>query len=230
MNDAGRCVCPEGTTFRNGQCSGGGGTVTPIPPVKQCTLLPGQIRTEDGRCICPRGTELINGECVKDEPPAAVQAAAGPDPAGERPLRLPARYKPHPGRVPQGPAAAVQAAAGPDPARERPLRLPAWYKPDPGRVPQAAGGMPEGPGAGQERPVRDHSAATLPARYGRYAAELPEASAPADQPGPAAAAAAAPAEQQQHPGTVSLLQNEKTPPVRRRGFYSGIRLPGFLGN
>ena len=21
MNDAGRCVCPEGTTFRNGQCS-----------------------------------------------------------------------------------------------------------------------------------------------------------------------------------------------------------------
>jgi nitrite reductase/ring-hydroxylating ferredoxin subunit len=69
MNAAGRCACPEGTTFRNGQCSTvGGGTVTPTPPT-QCTLLPGQIRTEDGRCICPRGTELVNRRCVKDEPP-----------------------------------------------------------------------------------------------------------------------------------------------------------------
>ncbi|OWK20312.1 hypothetical protein AJ88_33010 [Mesorhizobium amorphae CCBAU 01583] len=64
MNDAGRCVCPPGTTFRNGQCSPGGGVITDPKP-KPCVLLKGQIRTEDGRCICPRGTELENGACVK---------------------------------------------------------------------------------------------------------------------------------------------------------------------
>ncbi|RWQ41524.1 MAG: hypothetical protein EOS21_13135 [Mesorhizobium sp.] len=75
MNDAGRCVCPEGTTFRNGQCSSGGGTVI-IPKPKdpqRCVLLKGQIRTSDGRCICPRGTELENRRCVStDEPPARL--------------------------------------------------------------------------------------------------------------------------------------------------------------
>jgi hypothetical protein len=72
MNDAGNCVCPPGTTFRNGQCSSGGGTViVPVPlPPKRCVLLEGQIRTEDGRCVCPRGTELDNGKCVStDQPP-----------------------------------------------------------------------------------------------------------------------------------------------------------------
>ncbi|CCV10250.1 conserved exported hypothetical protein [Mesorhizobium sp. STM 4661] len=72
MNDAGRCVCPQGTSFRNGQCSSGGGTVI-IPKPKdpqRCVLLKGQIRTEDGRCICPRGTALENGRCVStDQPP-----------------------------------------------------------------------------------------------------------------------------------------------------------------
>jgi hypothetical protein len=72
MNDAGNCVCPAGTIFRNGQCSSGGGTVI-IPKPKdpqRCVLLKGQIRTSDGRCICPRGTELENGRCVStDEPP-----------------------------------------------------------------------------------------------------------------------------------------------------------------
>ena len=60
MNAEGRCVCPEGTTFRNGQCRPAGGEPPPPPPpppVEECKLLPGQIRTEDGRCICPRGTE-----------------------------------------------------------------------------------------------------------------------------------------------------------------------------
>ena len=33
MNDAGRCVCPEGTTFRNGQCVGGG--EPPPPPIRR---------------------------------------------------------------------------------------------------------------------------------------------------------------------------------------------------
>lgn len=65
MNDAGRCVCPEGTTFRNGQCSPGGGVILPPKEPKPCVLLKGQIRTEDGRCICPRGTELENRACVK---------------------------------------------------------------------------------------------------------------------------------------------------------------------
>ncbi|MER8694659.1 DUF11 domain-containing protein [Mesorhizobium opportunistum] len=70
MNDAGRCVCPEGTTFRNGQCTGGGTNVLPTPPPpKRCVLLEGQIRTEDGRCVCPRGTALENGKCVRTDKP-----------------------------------------------------------------------------------------------------------------------------------------------------------------
>ena len=71
MNADGRCVCPEGTTFRNGQCRPVGGEPPPPPPplVEECKLLPGQIRTESGRCICPRGTELVKRRCVKDEPP-----------------------------------------------------------------------------------------------------------------------------------------------------------------
>ncbi|MBZ9680898.1 MULTISPECIES: DUF11 domain-containing protein [unclassified Mesorhizobium] len=69
MNDAGRCVCPEGTTFRNGQCTGGGTNLLPLPPPPRCVLLEGQIRTEDGRCVCPRGTELQNGKCVGTDKP-----------------------------------------------------------------------------------------------------------------------------------------------------------------
>lgn len=65
MNDAGRCVCPEGTTYRNGQCTGDGVIIEPKPKPKPCVLLKGQIRTEDGRCVCPRGTELENGACVR---------------------------------------------------------------------------------------------------------------------------------------------------------------------
>ena len=70
MNDAGRCVCPEGTAFRNGQCVGGTTTVPiPQPRPDRCTLLPGQIRTKDGQCVCPQGTNLRNGRCVSDTPP-----------------------------------------------------------------------------------------------------------------------------------------------------------------
>ena len=69
LNDAGRCVCPEGTTFRNGQCSPDGGVIIPPNEPKPCVLLKGQIRTEDGRCICPRGTSLKNGACVKTDKP-----------------------------------------------------------------------------------------------------------------------------------------------------------------
>ncbi|MEW9834721.1 hypothetical protein [Mesorhizobium marinum] len=73
MNDAGRCVCPQGTTYRNGQCRPvDDGTPPPPPPppppVEECRLLPGQIRTQDGRCVCPRGTSLVRGECRRDEP------------------------------------------------------------------------------------------------------------------------------------------------------------------
>lgn len=69
MNDAGRCVCPEGTTYRNGQCSPGGGIVPKPEQPKRCVLLEGQIRTEDGRCVCPRGTGLENGRCVRTDRP-----------------------------------------------------------------------------------------------------------------------------------------------------------------
>ncbi|MFD2054020.1 hypothetical protein ACFSQT_13235 [Mesorhizobium calcicola] len=68
MNDAGRCVCPQGTTFRNGQCSPDGGVIVEPKP-RPCVLLEGQIRTEDGRCVCPRGTGLENGRCVKTDKP-----------------------------------------------------------------------------------------------------------------------------------------------------------------
>src|SRR6185312_8384911 len=66
MNAAGNCVCPQGTTFRNGQCSDG----QPRKPDKpeeprQCVLLKGQIRTASGDCVCPRGTELVNGACAQ---------------------------------------------------------------------------------------------------------------------------------------------------------------------
>ncbi|TJW58154.1 MAG: hypothetical protein E5X43_39395, partial [Mesorhizobium sp.] len=36
MNDAGRCVCPQGTTFRNGQCSSDGGKVIIPKPKERC--------------------------------------------------------------------------------------------------------------------------------------------------------------------------------------------------
>ncbi|WP_244468012.1 DUF11 domain-containing protein [Nitratireductor soli] len=86
LNSDGRCVCPEGTTFRNGQCSGDSATPIPTPrprprpqpeperpqpekprPQAECRLLPGQIRTRDGQCVCPRGTRLVAGACRKPQ-------------------------------------------------------------------------------------------------------------------------------------------------------------------
>jgi hypothetical protein len=67
MNDAGRCQCPPETRFRNGRCTG---HEKPRRPVRHCTLLPGQIRTDDGRCVCPRGTKLGRKGCFKPKPPA----------------------------------------------------------------------------------------------------------------------------------------------------------------
>jgi hypothetical protein len=73
LNADDRCVCPEGTTFRNGKCVADGGTIEPKPPVRLCKLLPGQIRTTDGRCVCPKGTELKDGACRKIEQPPVRQ-------------------------------------------------------------------------------------------------------------------------------------------------------------
>jgi hypothetical protein len=73
MNEAGRCVCPEGTTFRNGQCSAPGRKTDEPKPQdepRQCTLLPGQVRTSDGRCICPDGTPLGANGCYTPPPPS----------------------------------------------------------------------------------------------------------------------------------------------------------------
>jgi hypothetical protein len=74
LNANGRCVCPEGSTFRNGKCTGQGGTPAPRPQSEpeQCTLLPGMIRTKNGNCVCPKGTELKSGACrkiVTEQPP-----------------------------------------------------------------------------------------------------------------------------------------------------------------
>ena len=78
LNSAGRCACPEGATFRNGQCSSGGGKLLPLPVPPRCVLLQGQIRTEDGRCVCPRGSELENGRCVQSEQPQQPQCTLRP--------------------------------------------------------------------------------------------------------------------------------------------------------
>ncbi|MBZ9806977.1 DUF11 domain-containing protein [Mesorhizobium sp. BR1-1-9] len=83
MNDAGRCACPQGTTYRNGQCSSGGVAIPPKEP-KRCVLLEGQIRTEDGRCVCPRGTELENGACVKISRPGCTISGSVPTSDGDR--------------------------------------------------------------------------------------------------------------------------------------------------
>ena len=144
MNAEGRCVCPEGTTFRNGQCRPDGGEPPPPPPpppppVEECKLLPGQIRTEDGRCICPRGTDLSERPLREGRASArAVQAPARPDQARERPLRLPAWHQPH-----QGSSAArieVQCKLLPGQITHagRPLCLPARNPPRQGRVPQGS--------------------------------------------------------------------------------------------
>ena len=91
MNDAGRCVCPEGTTFRNGQCVGGTTTVPiPQPKPQRCTLLPGQIRTKDGQCVCPQWHRAGQQPLRSARGPGHLQAAAWPDPAQRRALRLPA--------------------------------------------------------------------------------------------------------------------------------------------
>ena len=86
MNAAGRCVCPEGTTFRNGQCSGGG-TVTPTaaeavhasarpdPDRRRALHLPARHRAKkrplrQGRAagmqckLLPGQIRLENGRCV----------------------------------------------------------------------------------------------------------------------------------------------------------------------
>ncbi|PBB97829.1 hypothetical protein [Mesorhizobium sp. WSM3862] len=78
LNSAGRCACPDGTTFRNGQCSSGGTKLLPLPVPQRCVLLKGQIRTEDGRCVCPRGAELENGRCVQSEQPQEPQCTLRP--------------------------------------------------------------------------------------------------------------------------------------------------------
>ena len=89
LNDAGRCVCPEGTKYRGGKCVGGSDNATPIPlpTPRACTLLPGQIRTTAGRCVCRRGTILNNSRtrCItpRAEPrlckllPGQVRTQAG---------------------------------------------------------------------------------------------------------------------------------------------------------
>jgi len=78
LNSAGRCACPDGTSFRNGQCtSAGGTTLLPLPVPQGCVLLQGQIQTEDGRCVCPRGTALENGRCMGGEEPGPTCAIRG---------------------------------------------------------------------------------------------------------------------------------------------------------
>jgi hypothetical protein len=66
LDAAGRCVCPEGTTFRNGRCTSGG-KKQPQPEPKACALLPGMIRTANGDCVCPRGTVLGTNGCYKPQ-------------------------------------------------------------------------------------------------------------------------------------------------------------------
>ncbi|WP_210160949.1 hypothetical protein [Allomesorhizobium alhagi] len=86
MNDAGRCVCPKGTTFRNGRCTADQGA-TPTPTPK------------------PRWP-----------PPRQCRTAARPDPDAGRPVRVPARHQaaeralpPGRGRMPEGDKAGARS-------------------------------------------------------------------------------------------------------------------------
>ena len=76
MNAEGRCVCPEGTTFRNGQCSTTAGA-RPTSRSRRSSSARCLPRHDpdagSGNCICPRGTELQNGACRKVEQPPARQ-------------------------------------------------------------------------------------------------------------------------------------------------------------
>jgi hypothetical protein len=86
MNSAGRCVCPEGTTFRNGRCTADQGA-TPTPTPK------------------PRWP-----------PPRQCRTAARPDPDAGRPVRVPARHQaaeralpPGRGRMPEADKAGARS-------------------------------------------------------------------------------------------------------------------------
>ena len=75
LNAERRCVCPEGATFRNGQCRDR--AVSDPGPAGQCRLLPGQIRTAAGQCVCPARSELRNGRCVVVEEPEQCRLLPG---------------------------------------------------------------------------------------------------------------------------------------------------------
>lgn len=63
MNDAGRCVCPQGTAFRDGQCTQVGGAV-PIPPPRP-------------RPECPKGTTGVYPNCQSIERPQCPKGTTG---------------------------------------------------------------------------------------------------------------------------------------------------------
>ena len=128
MNDAGRCVCPEGTTFRNGQCTGGGdpaapdaaGTraravhiaARPDPDQRRPLHLPARHGTGGQRCVRtpPEQCKLLPGQIRTRTAAASARVARSCVVSAAS-----ARTRP-------SSAGCCPARSGPG----RPLHLPAW--------------------------------------------------------------------------------------------------------
>ncbi|VAW17044.1 hypothetical protein MNBD_ALPHA09-1908 [hydrothermal vent metagenome] len=63
QNNDGKCVCPQGTSFRNGQCRGDQGTTPPPVVTPQSCRIRGQSLNNRGQCACPSGQRVIRGAC-----------------------------------------------------------------------------------------------------------------------------------------------------------------------
>ena len=101
---------PGGNHLPQRACARAAASHAEPPSRKQCTLLPGQIRTQDGRLRLPAGHRARRQWLLQAGQADAVQAAAGHDPDPERTCVCPQGTELKNGAA-EGRAAAVHAAA-----------------------------------------------------------------------------------------------------------------------